>query len=112
VERDEDVKNVSSRCVWGYVLKIQFISVGGKPMTMHARLGLRRNTAGVLTCIEPGQVFHIPQTVAIPTDNSGNLGTYATTVDFVVFSDGSTWGPHALPDGNRLLGMIDASNKP
>lgn len=105
-----DVKNVTGKCIRGFVLQVQFINSEGKPILRHSRLVLRQTKQGTLGCVAPGDTYHMPKNMPIPTDASGNLATHTIAVNLVVFGDATTWGPGDLPDAHRLLGMIDAYN--
>jgi hypothetical protein len=106
---DLNIRNVSQKCVIGFVIDKQFSDANGRKMMGGSESSVRHSKNGGFECLAPGEVFHWPHGISFPTSASGEAAAkYAFTVDYVVFSDQSTWGPgrNRYEDG-RVDGMIE-----
>jgi hypothetical protein len=104
-----NIRNVSQNCVIGIVINKRFIGVDGRTIITGSASSVLRSKNGGFKCLAPGEVFHWSHSISLPTSASGEPATrYAFTVDYVVFSDQSTWGPgrNRYEDG-RVDGMIE-----
>lgn len=107
--RNLDIRNVSSKCVIAFSLDMKFKDSEGKLIaTGTTRHFFPKN--GKLNCLDPGQTYTPKYSkVILPIDPSGNPTTADITVDFVIFGDGSKWGPgEQLEAKGYLLGRFDA----
>jgi hypothetical protein len=103
-----DIRNVSQKCVAGISLRTEDKDSEGKVMATGGATFFRQHE-GKLSCLELGQAFS-------ELDRSNSLDEYGNpsskkdaTVDFVIFSDGSTWGPgNDLEQKGYLRGKFDA----
>ena len=102
-----DIRNVSQKCVVGISLRAEDKDSEGKVMATGGATFFRQHD-GKLSCLEPGQAFsESDRTNSL--DESGNPTKKDVTVDFVIFSDGSTWGPgNDLEQKGYLRGKFDA----
>jgi hypothetical protein len=103
-----NIRNVSQKCVAGISLRTEDRDSEGKVMSIGSATFFRQHD-GKLTCLEPGEAFsELDRTNSL--DENGNPSSRKdVTVDFVVFSDGSTWGPgNDLEQKGYLRGKFDA----
>jgi hypothetical protein len=103
-----DIRNVSQKCALGISLRIEDKDSEGKVMAIGGATFFRQHD-GKLSCLEPGQAFsELVRSNSL--DEHGNPPSKKdVTVDFVVFSDGSTWGPgNDLEQKGYLRGKFDA----
>jgi len=104
-----NVRNVSQKCVIGFVINKRFIDPNGRKMMTGSVSSVLHSKNGGFKCLAPGEVLHWSHSISLPTSASGEPATkYAFTVDYVVFSDQSTWGPgrNRYEDGH-VDGMIE-----
>jgi hypothetical protein len=87
-----DIRNVSQKCVLGISLRIEDKGSEGKVMASGGATFFRQHD-GKLSCLEPGQAFSELERANSLDENGNPPSKKDVTVDFVVFSDGSTWGP-------------------
>ena len=100
-----DIRNVSQKCVVGISLRTEDKDSEGKVMATGGATFFRQHDG----CLEPGRAFsESDRTNSL--DESGNPPSKKdVTVDFVIFSDGSTWGPgNDLEQKGYLRGKFDA----
>lgn len=103
-----DIRNVSQKCVAGISLRTEDKDSEGEVIATGG-VTIFRQHGGQLNCLEPGQAFS-------ELDRGNSLDKYGNpssktdvAVDFVVFSDGSTWGPgNDLEQKGYLRGKFDA----
>ena len=103
-----DIRNVSRKCVVGISLRTEDKDSEGK-VTATGGATFFRQHDGKLNCLEPGQALS-------ETDRTNSLDEYGNpppkkdvTVDFVIFSDGSTWGAgNDLEQKGYLRGKFDS----
>jgi hypothetical protein len=100
------IRNATSKCVRGYVIKIRFANAAGKPMFGRSRMKLRLANNGTLGCLNPAETEEWPNNLQLPLDSEGNPAKYTVSVDVVVFDDESTWGPATSEQAQKLIGMI------
>jgi hypothetical protein len=91
-----DIRNVSQKCVVGISLLTEDKDSEGKAVTIGSKTLLVRHE-GKLSCLEPGQVYSEIDLTNVFDENGNPLSKKDVVVDFVIFGDGSTWGP-----GNEL----------
>jgi hypothetical protein len=103
-----DIRNVSQKCVVGISLRTEDKDSEGKVMATGGATFFRQHD-GKLSCLEPGQAFSELDR-ANSLDEKGNPPSKKdVTVDFVIFSDGSTWGSgNDLEQKGYLRGKFDA----
>ena len=90
---DLTVKNISGRCIIAYSLILEWKDSEGKIVATGGETRFRHQKAQ-FACLDPGQTLSREGgTLKIPLDPSGNATRTDVTVDFVIFGDGSTWGP-------------------
>lgn len=66
-----------------------------------------RQRNGQFNCLDPGQTFS-QNLLGSAIDASGRPASPEVSVDFVIFGDGSTWGPgHDLEQKGYLRGKFD-----
>jgi hypothetical protein len=103
-----DIRNVSQKCVVGISLRTEDKDSEGKVMATGGATFFRQHD-GKLSCLESGQAFsELVRSNSL--DEHGNPPSKKdVTVDFVIFSDGSTWGPgNDLEQKGYLRGKFDA----
>src|SRR5215470_11775604 len=103
-----DIRNVSQKCVVGISLRTEDKDSEGEVIATGG-VTIFRQHGGQLNCLEPGQAF----SELDPTNSFDKYGNPSSkidvAVDFVVFSDGSTWGPgNDLEQKGYLRGKFDA----
>jgi hypothetical protein len=105
-----DIRNVSAKCVVAISLRLQYLDPDGKNLGTGGLSTFRHNKEGQFDCLQPGEVFHLPHTAGnVPLDQSGDPAKTEVVVDFVIFGDGSTWGPGTRgEEKGRLLGKFEA----
>jgi hypothetical protein len=102
-----DIRNVSSKCVLAYSLATQFKDSEGKVIAV-GRVMKFFPKNGESNCLDPGQTYN-SHLNGSALDPSGNTPTAEATVDFVIFGDGSKWGPaNNAEQKGYLLGRYDA----
>ena len=107
-ELSYDIRNVSQKCVVGISLRTEDKDSEGEVIATGGATIFRQH-GGQLNCLEPGQAFsELDRTNSL--DKYGNPASKIdVAVDFVVFSDGSTWGPgNDLEQKGYLRGKFDA----
>lgn len=104
-----DTRNVSSKCVIAFSLDMKFKDSAGELMATYVSIRFFPKN-GKLNCLDPGQTYTKETPTILPTDQSWNPSTTADiTVDFVIFGDGSRWGPgNDAEQKGYLLGRFDA----
>ena len=101
-----DIRNISDKCVVGIGLSVVDKDSEGKPGA-RGYVSILRQKNGQFDCLQPGQtVNHILSEFAL--DESLRPMTEEVSVDFVIFGDGSTWGPgNDLEEKGYLRGRFD-----
>jgi hypothetical protein len=74
-----DVRNVSQKCVIGFVIDKQFIDAHGRTIMTGSASTIRHGKDGGFNCLAPAQVFHWP--MRLPANALGQRPAYAFTVD-------------------------------
>jgi hypothetical protein len=101
------LQNVSAKCVVAISLNVQFKNAEGKPDASGSSAIFRQRN-GQFNCLDSGQTF-TEVLHADSIDASGNPERREVTLDFVIFGDGSTWGPgEKAEQKGYLLGMFHA----
>jgi hypothetical protein len=103
-----EIRNVSQKCVVGISLRTEDKDSEGKVIATGG-VTIFRQHGGQLGCLEPGQALReLDRSNAL--DEHGNPSSKKdVTVDFVIFNDGSTWGPgNDLEQKGYLRGKFDA----
>jgi hypothetical protein len=105
-ELSVDIRNISDKCVVAVGLSLLYKDSEGKPGAT-GNTGIFRQQNGQLNCLETGQtVNHILSGGSF--DPSLRPMTPEVSVDFVIFGDGSTWGPgNDLEQKGYLRGKFD-----
>jgi hypothetical protein len=87
-----DVKNVSARDIRSYTIRVAFTDpTSGKGAGNHVRIVGKAEVDK--TVLAAGGLDPSDRPITLPHLPSGVQPTYALSVDYVIFSDGSTWGP-------------------
>ncbi len=104
-----DIQNLSAKCVVAVSLSVDWKNPEGKKVATGG-LSTFRHKGNQFDCLESGQVLHSPHlSMRVPIDASGSPDTANVTVDFVIFEDGSTWGPgKRVEEKGRLIGKFQA----
>lgn len=102
-----DIRNISDKCVVAVSLTILDKDSEGKVIATGNKSVFRQRN-GQFNCLDSGQtVSHVLLGGAI--DASGHPATPEVSVDFVIFGDGSTWGPGKdVEQKGYLRGKFDA----
>ena len=101
------IRNVSQKCVVGISLRTEDRDSEGKVLATGGATFFRQHD-GKLSCLEPRQAFsEVDRSDAV--DEHGNPSSRKdVTVDFVIFGDGTTWGPaNDLEQKGYLRGKFD-----
>lgn len=99
------LRNTSDKCIQGFVLN--FLPAG--PDGKSVGITVKAKPNGQLSCYKPGSVIRSsPSPLGTHTASGEPIQSgQKVIVDFVVFSDGSFWGPGKLvAQDSQLLGMI------
>jgi hypothetical protein len=103
-----DIRNVSQKCVVGISLRTEDKDSDGKVMATGGATFFRQHD-GKLSCLEPGQAFSELDGSNVLDEHGNPSSTKDVIMDFVIFSDGSTWGPgNDLEQKGYLRGKFDA----
>lgn len=103
-----DIRNISQKCVVGISLRTEDKDSDGK-VTATGGATFFRQHDGKLSCLEPGQAFSEFDRSNVLDKHGNPSSTKEVNVDFVIFSDGSTWGPgNDLEQKGYLRGKFDA----
>jgi hypothetical protein len=104
-----DVRNVSTKCIVAISLSVRWKDSNGKSLGTGGISTFRHKDAQ-FDCLQPNEIFHFKHSVgSVPLDESGNPAKTVATVDFVIFGDGSTWGPgDRAEEKGRLMGKFQA----
>ena len=103
-----DIRNVSQKCVVGISLRTKDKDSEGKVMATGGATFFRQRD-GKLSCLEPGQAFSELDRSNVLDEHGNPSSTKDVIMDFVIFSDGSTWGPgNDLEQKGYLRGKFDA----
>lgn len=98
------VTNVSGKDVRAYTLSIKFIDINGAVVSSNNKTAIRGLGPGGATVYKPGEIM------------AGNLGrlrvsggirAYAGTLDYVLFADGTSWGPDKFKTSLEIQGMLN-----
>jgi hypothetical protein len=105
-ELSVDIRNISDKCVVAIGLSLLYKDSLGKPGPT-GYVSILRQQNGQFNCLETGQtVNHIFSGDAF--DEYVRPMTPEVSVDFVIFGDGSTWGPgNNLEEKGYLRGKFD-----
>ncbi len=101
-------KNVSTKQIRGCVLRVDFVNATGKVASHVARLTVK-SVKAAKPYVDPGEQFTW-RDIAVTKDASGASTTPRITVDAVVFTDGTRWGPFATPESQRLISMTQGTD--
>jgi hypothetical protein len=108
-----DIRNVSTKCVFGFVLTITRTTPEGRTIEQVLRYALPKGRDGAFTCLRPGRTLHRDTPVLQCQPCAGNRAdadagaVQRVDVDFVLFSDGSGWGPGRWSqEKERLVGQF------
>jgi hypothetical protein len=96
------VRNTSGRDILGFAFETTFTNPEtGKVMAMREHGAFRPASRGI--SLPSGAGKPNPKPYQLPVTSSGMAAGYSFTVDLVIFSDGSTWGPAKLDVSQTLL---------
>src|SRR5579872_940081 len=104
------LKNVGNKPVVAYILRIEFLDETGKPRgAIVSRIveladPANPNDAGKL--IDVGQQWQHPKPLFVSLVKNGVERNYRVTLDYVCFSDGSSWGPDVSKMGKELNAYV------
>lgn len=86
-----NIRNVSEKCIVAFLLSEQYKDGEGK-LSSTGSTAILRQKNGQFNCLAPGQTLsHLISGGAM--DEFGHALMPEVSVDFVIFADGSTWGP-------------------
>ena len=103
-----DIRNVSQKCVVGISLRTEDKDSEGKVIATGGATFFRQHD-GKLNCLEPGQAFSELDRSNVLDEHGNPSSTKDVIMDFVIFSDGSTWGAgNDLEQKGYLRGKFDA----
>jgi hypothetical protein len=106
-----DLANTSGKAIRAYVIAIDYTHATGAPGGRFSLTGIR----GMLAPPQPdslqaGEVVH--QTVRhIPLESDGTPLGFKLSVDYVLFTDGSWWGPDTLKESRQVLGTLSGHDQ-
>ena len=103
-----ELANRSSKSIAAYVLMIDYYDAGGKKAWSQARLAA---SSGVVPTLkgrpfEAGKVWQ--ESVMSHPVSGADRYTVKVAVDYVLFTDGSRWGPDVARKSRQLDGMREA----
>lgn len=105
-EHAVDIRNASDKCVVAISLSIKEKDSEGK-LVATGNASFFRQRDGQFNFLGPGQTFS-QNLSGSAIDTSGRPATPEVSVDFVIFRDGSTWGPgNDLEQKGYLRGKFD-----
>lgn len=103
-----DIRNVSQKCIVGISLRTEDKDSEGKVMATGGATFFRQRD-GKFSCLEPGQAFSELDRSNVLDEHGNPSAKNDVIVDFVIFSDGSTWGTgYDLEQKGYLRGKFDA----
>jgi hypothetical protein len=101
------IRNISDKCVIAVGVSLSYKESNGKPSST-GYVGILRQRNGQFKCLETGQTEKYILSED-RFDESLRPMTPEVSVDFVIFGDGSTWGPgNNLEQKGYLRGRFDA----
>lgn len=100
------VTNTSDKPIRAFVIAIESFDATGKAGGRTSRVGVR----GTLpppqpATLAPGETIS-ERLRKLPVDSAGNPFKVQTSVDYVLFVDGSWWGPNTLNESRRISGIL------
>jgi hypothetical protein len=85
------IRNVSDKCVVAFLLSEQYKDGQGK-LSSTGSVAILRQKNGQFNCLAPGQTSSHLISAGV-MDEFGHPLMPEASVDFIIFGDGSTWGP-------------------
>ena len=89
------VTNKSNQEIVAYTIVADFVDSSGKPagrLSANTIMTLSTNSKGSTSGLAPGAKGKTSRFV-LPTESNGTPASYKVSVDYLLFKDGSTWGP-------------------
>lgn len=101
------LRNSSALPIRGWVLRVDFFD----PVSHKSRGQSNPSSLFVPYDGQPARLLYPGQSIderlrGLPQSSAGIAATFAVDVDFVVFQDGSSWGPKELKESYDLAGMV------
>jgi hypothetical protein len=106
-----DLTNASGKAIRAYIIAIDYFHATGAPGGRGSFTGIR----GMLPPPQPdsfqaGEVIH--QAIrSIPVESDGTPVKFKLSVDYVLFTDGSSWGPDTLKESREVLGFLSGHDQ-
>ena len=101
-----NVTNTSNQEIVAYTIVADFFDSSGKPagrMSTNAIMNLATNSKGTTHGLPPGATGGTNR-FALPTESNGTPVSYKVSVDYVLFKDGSSWGPDTAKQSLAIMG--------
>jgi hypothetical protein len=102
-----DLTNASGKAIRAQVVAIDYFHATGAPGGRGFSMGIRGMSAPPQpNSLQAGEVVH-ERVRSIPVDSSdGTPLKFKLSVDYVLFTDGSSWGPDTLKESRQVLGTL------
>jgi len=100
------VTNKSNQEIVAYSIVADFFDSSGNPagrLSTNAIMNLATNSKGSTRGLAPGATGGTNR-FALPTESNGTPVSYKVSVDYVLFKDGSTWGPDTAKQSLTITG--------
>jgi hypothetical protein len=101
------VTNRSDKDVVAYSIVADFFDSQNKPagrLSANAIMNLTTNSKGLTGGLAPGQTGGPNRPFTLPAKSDGTPVSFKVSVDYVLFKDGSTWGPDSMKQSLNIMG--------
>ena len=107
-----DLTNASGKAIRAYVVAIDYFHATVAPGGRGFCMGIRGMSAPPHPeSVQAGEVIH-ERVRSIPVDSSdGTPLKFKLSVDYVLFTDGSEWGPDTLKESGQVLGTLSGHDQ-
>jgi len=100
------VTNKSSQEIVAHTIVVDLFDSSGKPagrLSTNAIMNLATNSKNSTSSLAPGATGGTTR-FPLPTESNGTPVTYKVSIDYVLFKDGSTWGPDTAKQSLAIMG--------
>jgi hypothetical protein len=104
------VTNKSNQDIVAYTIVVDFLESSGKPagrLSTNAIMNLATNSNGSTRGLSPGATGGSNRPFSLPSEPNGTPVRFRVFVDYVLFKDGSTWGPDVMKQSLKIVGTQD-----
>jgi len=102
-----ELRNISSKNIRGYTLQIVITDpTDGKVIQKRAQTMNFDVINGNPRFVSPGTRWPHPRAIPMPPTVSGIAPKCDVIIDYIVFDDGTVWGPHKLLSSDEIRKMM------